>query len=154
MNNLLKALMKAFLAAAMFSTFSFGMKVESSADPKGKGKGQNQAKLEEAKAKQEARFTEVLEKLPEGVKEKVLAAKEAAKEAKKKLDNMEMNGATPEDIQKEVENRRAEARMNLQKAIDALDGVGEKAQARVEKAKNKIQQRLDERKAEATEAAK
>jgi DNA polymerase III sliding clamp (beta) subunit (PCNA family) len=87
--------------------------------------------------------------LPAGVAEKIAAAREAAKAAKADVDAMKSQGKTPEEIQAMITEKKAAALLNLQKALDALNGLPDGAKERVTKAKDVVSKRLEERKADA-----
>jgi hypothetical protein len=101
------------------------------------------------KAISSAKYAEAMSHLPAGVAEKIAAAREAAKAAKADVDAMKSQGKTPEEIQAMITEKKAAALLNLQKALDALNGLPDGAKERVTKAKEVITKRLDERKADA-----
>lgn len=94
-------------------------------------------------------FAEVLKNLPEGVAEKIIAAREAAKAAKADVDAMRAQGKTPAEVEAMINEKKTAALLNLQKALDALNSLPDGAKERVTKAKEVITKRLEERKAEA-----
>ncbi len=102
-----------------------------------------------AKAMVAEHFAEVLKNLPEGVAEKIIAARDASKAAKADIDAMKANGKTPAEVEAMINEKRTAALLNLQKALDVLNGLPDGAKERVTKAKEVISKRLEERKADA-----
>lgn len=100
------------------------------------------------KAISSAKYAEAMKNLPEGVADKIAAARDAAKAAKADVDAMKASGKTPEEIQAMIAEKRAAALANLQKALDALNGLPDGAKERVGKAKENVSKRLADRKAE------
>lgn len=101
------------------------------------------------KATSSAKYAEAMTHLPAGVAEKIAAAREAAKAAKADVDAMKSQGKTPEEIQAMITEKKAAALLNLQKALDALNGLPDGAKERVTKAKDVVSKRLEDRKADA-----
>ncbi|MEO6097832.1 MAG: hypothetical protein ABIW76_20120 [Fibrobacteria bacterium] len=101
------------------------------------------------KAISATKYADAMSHLPAGVAEKIAAAREAAKAAKADVDAMKSQGKTPEEIQAMITEKKAAALLNLQKALDALDGLPDGAKDRVTKAKDVVTKRLDDRKADA-----
>jgi hypothetical protein len=101
-----------------------------------------------AKAELSAKFAELLANLPDGLADKLAAARDAARAAKADLDAMRAQGKTPEEIKALIEKHRAEALANLEKALEVLNTLPEDAKERVNKAKENIAKRIEERKAE------
>jgi len=85
----------------------------------------------------------------ENAGEKADAACQAALECQKQI--REKSG---EEATAAIEARRAEARVRLQGAIDALDRASEKVGTQVEEARARIQDRLQEKRAELVELQK
>lgn len=75
--------------------------------------------------------------------EKVEKAKECAMRYQKELE-----GKTPEEKEKIMEQKRKEAHERLQRAIEALDKASEKVNAQIEEVRERIQKRLQEKKEE------
>ena len=101
------------------------------------------------KAISSAKYSEAMAKLPEGVAEKIAAARDAAKAAKADVDAMKAQGKTPEEVQAMIAEKKAAALLNLQKAIDALNDLPDGAKERATKAKEVVSKRLEDRKADA-----
>ncbi|HKP94163.1 MAG TPA: hypothetical protein VJ385_00260 [Fibrobacteria bacterium] len=101
------------------------------------------------KAISAAKYAEAMSHLPAGVAEKIAAARDAAKAAKADVDAMKAQGKTPEEIQAMIAEKRTAALLNLQKALDALNGLPDGAKEHVTKAKEVVSKRLEERKADA-----
>ncbi len=101
------------------------------------------------KATSSTKVADAMKNLPAGVADKIAAAKAAAKAAKADIDAMKASGKTPEEIQATITEKKAAAILNLQKAIDALNGLPDVAKEKVTKAKEVVTKRLDERKADA-----
>jgi Skp family chaperone for outer membrane proteins len=96
-----------------------------------------------------AKYAEAMKRLPDGVADKIAAAREAAKAAKADLDKMKAQGKTPEEIQAAIAERKAAAMLNLQKALDALNNLPDGAKERTTKAKEVVSKRLEDRRADA-----
>ena len=96
-----------------------------------------------------AKYAEAMKNLPAGVADKIAAARSAAKAAKAQVDAMHASGKTPEEIEAMIAEKRIAAQMNLQKALDALNGLPDGAKERTTKAKEVVSKRLGERKADA-----
>lgn len=94
------------------------------------------------------KFAEILARLPDGLAEKLTAARDAARAAKADLDAMRADGKTPEEIEALIAEKRAAALANLEKALEVLNTLPEGAKERVSKAKENIAKRIEERKAE------
>jgi hypothetical protein len=94
-----------------------------------------------------ANYAEALNHLPPGVAEKIATAREAAKAAKADLEALKAQGKTPEEIQALIAEKKASALLNLEKALEALNGLPDGAKERVTKAKDVVSKRLDQRKA-------
>jgi hypothetical protein len=94
------------------------------------------------------KFAEIMKSLPVEVAEKIAAAREAANNAKADLESLKELGKTPEEIKAMIAEKKAAALDNLQKALDALDGLPVEAKERVQKAKENIAKRIEERKTE------
>jgi hypothetical protein len=101
------------------------------------------------KAISSAKYADAMSHLPAGVAEKIAAARDAAKAAKADVDAMKSQGKTPEEIEAMITEKKAAALANLQKALDALNGLPDGAKERVTKAKDVVSKRLDDRKADA-----
>lgn len=101
------------------------------------------------KAISAAKYAEAMSRLPEGVAEKIAAARDAAKAAKADVDAMKSQGKTKEEIETMIAEKKTAALMNLQKALDALNSLPDGAKERVTQAKDVISKRLEERKADA-----
>ncbi len=101
------------------------------------------------KATSATHYADAMKNLPAGVAEKIAAARDAAKAAKADVDAMKSQGKNPEEIQAMITEKKAAALLNLQKALDALNGLPDGAKDRVTKAKDVVSKRLDERKADA-----
>lgn len=101
------------------------------------------------KAISSEKYANAMKNLPEGVAEKIAAARDAAKAAKADVDAMKLSGKTPEEVQAMIAEKKTAALANLQKAIDALNGLPDGAKERVTKAKEVTTKRLEDRKADA-----
>lgn len=101
------------------------------------------------KAISATKYSEAMARLPEGVADKIAAARDAAKAAKADVDAMKSQGKTAEEVQAMIAEKKAAALLNLQKAIDALNDLPDGAKERATKAKEVVSKRLEDRKADA-----
>lgn len=91
-----------------------------------------------------------LKALFEGMDAKIAAAREAARAARADIEALKAAGKTPEEIKAMLAEHRAAALLNLQKALDALDGLPDGTKDRVTKAIDVVSKRLEERKKDVT----
>jgi hypothetical protein len=135
---------------SLISTLGLGLALATGAFAQGKPSVSPAPSDSARKAAFDARFAEVMSRLPEGVAEKIAAARNAAKAAKDDVDAMKAQGKTPEEVKAMIAEKKAAALLNLQKALDALNSLPDGAMERVAKAREGISTRLEERKSEAT----
>ncbi len=132
----------------LLATFGLSLALASGALAQGKPDDPAAGRDSTGKTISSTKYSEAMARLPEGVAEKIAAARDAAKAAKADVDAMKSQGKTPEEIQAMVAEKRAAALLNLQKALDALNSLPDGAKERVAKAKENISKRIEERKAE------
>lgn len=132
----------------LFATLGLSLVLASGSLGQGKPEDPAAGRDSTGKAISSAKYAEAMKNLPEGVADKIAAARDAAKAAKADVDAMKASGKTPEEIQAMIAEKRAAALANLQKALDALNGLPDGAKERVGKAKENISKRIEERKAE------
>lgn len=135
--------MKAFIA-----TLGLGMALASGTFAQGKPEDPSAGKDSTGKAISATKYAEAMARLPEGVADKIAAARDAAKAAKADVDAMKAQGKTPEEVQAMIAEKKAAAQLNLQKALDALNDLPDGAKERTTKAKEVVSKRLEERKAD------
>ena len=134
---------------ALISALGITMALSSGVFAQGKPTDIPAPKDSTGKAISSAKYSEAMARLPEGVAEKIAAARDAAKAAKADVDAMKAQGKTPEEVQAMIAEKKAAALLNLQKAIDALNDLPDGAKDRTTKAKEVVSQRLEDRKADA-----
>jgi hypothetical protein len=132
----------------LVATFGLSLALASGALAQGKPENPANGRDSTGKAISSTHYAEAMARLPEGVAEKIAAARDAAKAAKADVDAMKAQGKTAEEIAAMIAEKRAAALMNLQKALDALNGLPDNAKERVSKAKEVISKRIEERKNE------
>lgn len=133
---------------SLLSTLGLGLALASGAFAQGKPDDPASGRDSTGRTISSAKYAEAMKNLPEGVADKIAAARDAAKAAKADVDAMKAQGKTPEEVQAMIAEKRAAALANLQKALDALNDLPDGAKERVGKAKEKIAKRIEERKAE------
>lgn len=134
---------------ALISALGISMALASGVLAQGKPTDIPAPKDSTGKATSSAKYSEAMARLPEGVAEKIAAARDAAKAAKADVDAMKAQGKTAEEVQAMIAEKKAAALLNLQKALDALNDLPDGAKDRVTKAKDVVSKRLDDRKADA-----
>jgi hypothetical protein len=134
---------------ALLSALGISMVLASGVLAQGKPTDIPSPKDSTGKAISAAKYSEAMARLPEGVAEKIAAARDAAKAAKADVDAMKSQGKTAEEVQTMIAEKKAAALLNLQKAIDALNDLPDGAKERATKAKEVVSKRLADRKADA-----
>lgn len=132
----------------LLATFGLSLALASGALAQGKPEDPAAGRDSTGRAISSVKYAEAMARLPEGVAEKIAAARDAAKAAKADVDAMKADGKTPEEIEAMINEKRAAAQLNLQKALDVLNSLPDGAKERVSKAKENIAKRIEERKAE------
>lgn len=134
---------------ALISALGISMALASGAFAQGKPTDIPAPKDSTGKAISSTKYSEAMARLPEGVADKIAAARDAAKAAKADVDAMKSQGKTAEEVQAMIAEKKAAALLNLQKAIDALNDLPDGAKERATKAKEVVSKRLEDRKADA-----
>lgn len=134
---------------SLLATLTLGMTLASGAFAQGKPTDPAAGHDSTGKATSATKYSDAMKRLPEGVADKIAAARDAAKAAKADVDAMKDAGKTPEEIKAMIAEKKAAALMNLQKAIDALNDLPDGAKERTTKAKEVVSKRLEDRKADA-----
>ncbi|MFP4416006.1 MAG: hypothetical protein ACOC41_02510 [Chitinivibrionales bacterium] len=89
-----------------------------------------------------------LDNLPDAVQTQLAEAKGEVEKVREQLQNMRLQGSTPEEMEAFLQQNRERAEAQLQRALERMEGVNDQVRARVEQAKADIQQRLEEKTAE------
>ena len=134
---------------ALISALGISMALASGVLAQGKPTDIPAPKDSTGKAISATKYAEAMARLPDGVAEKIAAARDAAKAAKADVDAMKSQGKTAEEVQAMIAEKKAAALLNLQKAIDALNDLPDGAKERATKAKEVVSKRLEDRKADA-----
>lgn len=134
---------------ALLSTLALGLAFATGAYAQGKPTDPAAGHDSTGHAISATKYADAMKKLPDGVAEKIAAARDAAKSAKADVDAMKADGKTPEEIQAAIAEKKAAAQMNLEKALVALNDLPDGAKERTTKAKEVVSKRLEDRKADA-----
>ncbi|MBF0430559.1 MAG: hypothetical protein HQK83_04735 [Fibrobacteria bacterium] len=137
-------LLSTVAAVALITTAGWSQSADA---PQGPG---DEAALtqEQRKASIQEMMGNMSEETQAQVKAALAKAEEAKSQIKEQVQAMKKDGASEEEIAAAIEQKRTQAREKLQEAIQALADVPEGEKAKLQKVRERIQKRLQERKAE------